>query len=232
MDISRPCQPEKLIPLLPWPGFDPSFSVHNDRRAITSEWTRLRLKPLSHRGWLQFGGIQGFLVANIASSRFMNNYSGGGGVNRDIDASPRVEMGGGVSYWTCWQEISGDRATLFLNVFDKCAPSVGSFNPIVYRLATKFRSDKRPVGLIATPFKINFLATENWPKMKLKSVRILRKIIHLASGSHIWSFFAQKHMLTKSKSRSIASKITNLESRKSYLSIHYFTQFLSKVDQK
>ena len=51
MDISRPCQPEKLIPLLPWPGFDPSFSGHNDRRAITSEWTRLRLKPLSHRGW-------------------------------------------------------------------------------------------------------------------------------------------------------------------------------------
>ena len=43
MDISRPCQPEKLIPLLPWPGFDPSFSGHNDRRAITSEWTWLRL---------------------------------------------------------------------------------------------------------------------------------------------------------------------------------------------
>ena len=40
MDISsrRPCQPEKLIPLLPWPGFDPSFSGHNDRRAIISEW--------------------------------------------------------------------------------------------------------------------------------------------------------------------------------------------------
>ena len=36
MDISRPCQPEKLIPLLPWPGFDPSFSGHNDRRAITA----------------------------------------------------------------------------------------------------------------------------------------------------------------------------------------------------
>ena len=50
-DISRPCQPEKLIPLLPWPGFDPSFSGHNDRRAIISEWTWLRLRPLSHRGW-------------------------------------------------------------------------------------------------------------------------------------------------------------------------------------
>ena len=49
MDISRPCQPEKLIPLLPWPGFDPSFSRHNDRRAIISEWTWLRL---GHRGWL------------------------------------------------------------------------------------------------------------------------------------------------------------------------------------
>ena len=45
MDISRPCQPEKLIPLLPWPGFDPSFSGHNDRRAIISEWTWLRLIP-------------------------------------------------------------------------------------------------------------------------------------------------------------------------------------------
>ena len=52
LDISRPCQPEKLIPLLPWPGFDPSFSGHNDRRAIISEWTRLRLRPLIHRGWL------------------------------------------------------------------------------------------------------------------------------------------------------------------------------------
>ena len=27
---------EKLIPLLPWPGFDLSFSGHNDRRAITA----------------------------------------------------------------------------------------------------------------------------------------------------------------------------------------------------
>ena len=35
--------------------------------------------------------------------------------------------------------------------------------------------NKRPVGLIAPPFKINFLATENWPKMKLKSVQILLK---------------------------------------------------------
>ena len=43
MDISRPCQPDKLIPLLPWPGFDPSFSGHNDRRAIIREWTWLRL---------------------------------------------------------------------------------------------------------------------------------------------------------------------------------------------
>ena len=33
------------------------------------------------------------------------------------------------------------------------------------------------------------------------------KIIHLASGCHIWSFFAQNHMLTKSRSRSIASQI-------------------------
>ena len=56
MDISRPCQPEKLIPLLPWPGFDPSFSGHNDRRAIITEWTWLRLIPLSHRGWLVANG--------------------------------------------------------------------------------------------------------------------------------------------------------------------------------
>ena len=56
----RPCQPEKLIPLLPWPGFDPSFSGHNDRRAIISEWTRLRLRPLSHQGWL-FSCISDYL---------------------------------------------------------------------------------------------------------------------------------------------------------------------------
>ena len=37
--------------VLPWPWFDPSFSGHNDRRAIISEWTRLRFRPLSHRGW-------------------------------------------------------------------------------------------------------------------------------------------------------------------------------------
>ena len=80
---------------------------------------------------------------------------------------------------------------------------------------TGCKLNKRHVGLIAPPFKINFLATENWKK----SVRILLKIIHLASGSHIWSFFAQNHMLTKSKSRSIASKITNLASRKSYIVI-------------
>ena len=36
MDISRPCQPEKLIPLLPWPGFDPSFSGHNDEQSSAS----------------------------------------------------------------------------------------------------------------------------------------------------------------------------------------------------
>ena len=53
IDMSRPCQPEKSIPLLPGPGFDPSFSGHNDRRAIISEWTRLRLRPLSHRGLLR-----------------------------------------------------------------------------------------------------------------------------------------------------------------------------------
>ena len=31
------------------------------------------------------------------------------------------------------------------------------------------KRDKRHVGLIAPPFKINFLATENLPKMKLKT---------------------------------------------------------------
>ena len=29
--------PEKLIPLLPWPGFDPSFSGHNDEQSSASE---------------------------------------------------------------------------------------------------------------------------------------------------------------------------------------------------
>ena len=53
MDISRPCKLEKLIPLLPWTGFDPSFSGHNNRRAIISKWIWLRIRPLSHRGWLQ-----------------------------------------------------------------------------------------------------------------------------------------------------------------------------------
>ena len=73
----------------------------------------------------------------------------------------------------------------------------------------------------------NFLATENLPKMKLKSVRILLKIIHLASGSHIWSFVAQNHMLTKSKSMS-----NHKSSIQDIISSHYFTPFISKVDQK
>ena len=80
--------------------------------------------------------------------------------------------------------------------------------------------NKRPIGLIAPPFKIKFLATENWPKWNWSRFVYCKKIIHLASGCHIWSFFAQNHMLTKSKSRSIiASQITNLASRKSYLVI-------------
>ena len=75
MDISRPCQPEKLIPLLPWPGFDPSFSGHNDRRAITSEWTRLRLKPLSHRGWLQTGRRNWYASSLYYMSGWVARYS-------------------------------------------------------------------------------------------------------------------------------------------------------------
>ena len=35
-DISRPCQSEKLNPLPPWPGFDPSFSGHNDEQSSAS----------------------------------------------------------------------------------------------------------------------------------------------------------------------------------------------------
>ena len=56
-------------------------------------------------------------------------------------------------------------------------------------------SNKRALGQIAPPFKISFL---------IGSVRILLKIIHLASSSHIWSLLAENHTLTKSKSRSIA----------------------------
>ena len=47
-DISRPCQPEKLIPSLPWPGFDPSFSGHNDRQAITAMFVCWSLTSLCH----------------------------------------------------------------------------------------------------------------------------------------------------------------------------------------
>ena len=35
-DISRPCQLQKLIPLLPGLGFDPSFSGHNDEQSSAS----------------------------------------------------------------------------------------------------------------------------------------------------------------------------------------------------
>ena len=62
-----------------------------------------------------------------------------------------------------------------------------------------------------------FLDTEHLRKREIKSVRILLKIIHLASSSHIWSLCAEHHTLTKSKSRSIVSQITNLAYRKTYL---------------
>ena len=74
MDISRPCQPEKLIPLLPWSGFDPSFSGHDDRRTIISEWTCRRL---SHRGWLI--GTVGIYIQYINSLVLIFDPVGGGG---------------------------------------------------------------------------------------------------------------------------------------------------------
>ena len=119
--------------------------------------------------------------------------------------------------WGLVQEIMGDQDLLLLFLQMALFWKIGRRKH--FYILSKFMKYKRPIGLIAPPFKINFLATETWPKMKLKSVRILQKIIHLASGCHIWSFFAQNHMLTKSKSRSIASQITNLASRKSYLVI-------------
>ena len=71
----------------------------------------------------------------------------------------------------------------------------------VLKITEKYNN--RPVSLIA-PFKINFLATENDIKV----------------GSNIAKNHSlPNHMLTKSKSRSIASQITNLASRKSYLVI-------------
>ena len=51
-DISRQCQPEKLIPLLPWPGFDPSFSGHNDEQSSATTPQTAQPSGLSHRaGW-------------------------------------------------------------------------------------------------------------------------------------------------------------------------------------
>ena len=51
------------------------------------------------------------------SFRYEYFFQGGGGdINTDIDTSPRVEGEGGVSFLTCWREISGDWiALLFSN---------------------------------------------------------------------------------------------------------------------
>ena len=46
MDISRPCQLEKLIPLLPGPGYDPSFSGHNDRPIGAGFWRSNEVEKL------------------------------------------------------------------------------------------------------------------------------------------------------------------------------------------
>ena len=51
-DVSRPCQPKKLIPLLPWPGFDPSFSGHNDEQSSASGQDYASDPP----GWLLLDG--------------------------------------------------------------------------------------------------------------------------------------------------------------------------------
>ena len=66
----------------------------------------------------------------------------------------------------------------------ECLAGIGDCQDSSVKIQEACRPDSSAI-------KINFLVTENWPKMKLKSVRILLKIIHLASGSHIWSFFAQ-----------------------------------------
>ena len=110
-----------------------------------------------------------------------------------------------------WHEYHADIYNLYNNKDPICFIIIGC--------QAMAMSNKRALGQIAPPFKISFLITENWPQMKYKSLRILLKIIHLASSSHIWSLFAENHTLTKSKSRSIASRITNLSPRKTYLVI-------------
>ena len=74
-DISRPCQPDKLIPLLPWPGFDPSFSGHNDRRAITASGHDYALDH-SDRGWQQLVYLACWLYncAGSVSRLYMHGY--------------------------------------------------------------------------------------------------------------------------------------------------------------
>ena len=63
--------------------------------------------------WNIFLEKQFFLTSCFFFVFYENKFWGGGGINMDIDTSPHVEREGGVSFWTCWREISGDRVALF-----------------------------------------------------------------------------------------------------------------------
>ena len=84
--------------------------------------------------------------------------------------------------------------------------------------------NKRPVGQIAPPFIISFLATGNWPKIKLSKVEFVQtllKIIHLASRKSYRSLFAQINQIYQKWNlvQTIIKNTNLVYHRKSYLVI-------------
>ena len=103
-----------------------------------------------------------------------------------------IKTGGGIGSGHSWV------CTFFKRFHDKWRNMHGFLELIqVKEYAWILFANKRPVGLIAPPFIISFLATENWSghyftqciwkvdqnrnKVKFESVRTLLKITHLAS---------------------------------------------------
>ena len=92
--------------------------------------------------------------------------------------------------------------------------------------------NKRHLGLIAAPFVLRFLATENWPKMKLCQAlswfKYRSKLSILPLWSHIWSFMFPNAYVRVGSNISQNHKSSVQE----VISGHYFTAFIWKFDQK
>ena len=141
MDISRPCQPDKWIPLLPWPGFDPSFSGHHDRRAIISEWTRLRLR-LEFCCQLLWIGVAWVITQDWRFCAYMDTLESFiSWFTRKINSKLCYKCKSFISHW-CLNILLDYIIRLYLTLFNECL--------CVFRQATNFTCHSGLLLLLVT----------------------------------------------------------------------------------